>query len=75
MSTLIHLLRLKRIESEIQHEIYRVDKVKTPQQTDAETNSFLKRLHAWKSAIPQFQANQDLPENQVYLSYDSYVRE
>lgn len=74
MSTLIHLLRLKRIESEIQHKIYRVDKVKSSQEIHVETNSFLERLHTWKSAIPQHQANQAMAENQVYLGYDSYVR-
>lgn len=74
MSTLIHLLRLKRIESEIQHQIYRVDKIKSPQEIYAETNNFLKSLLAWKNVIPRFETQTEMPENQVYLSYDSYVR-
>jgi hypothetical protein len=73
MSTLIHLFRLKKIESEIQHQLYRVDKVKTPHEVSAQTDVFLERLRAWKSAIPQHKIPPDQTEHQVYRSYDSYV--
>lgn len=50
MTSFVHRLRLKRIESEIQHTVYRVDQSgKTP---DAIIHSFLDRLDAWKDAIP-----------------------
>lgn len=73
MSTLIHLLRLKRIESEIQHTIYRVDRMEASQDICIQTNTFIDKLHAWKNAIPQQKLHQEMMENQVYLSYDSYV--
>lgn len=46
MTTIIHLFRLKRIESEIQHEIYRVDRSKSTKDVCATTDAFLERLHA-----------------------------
>ncbi|EXJ82048.1 hypothetical protein A1O1_08117 [Capronia coronata CBS 617.96] len=52
MSTIIHLLRLKKIESEIQHEIYRVDRTKPSSAIHAITDAFLEKLYAWKDAIP-----------------------
>ncbi|KFA70194.1 hypothetical protein S40285_04420 [Stachybotrys chlorohalonatus IBT 40285] len=73
MSTLIHLLRLKRIESEIQHTIYRVDRMEASQDICIQTNTFIDKLHAWKNAIPQQKLHQEMMENQVYLSYDSYM--
>lgn len=78
MSTFIHLVRLKRIESEIQHKIYRVDRAKSSSMINTITDSFLERLYAWKDVIPQESTQVDstnpisLKDN-VYRSYDSYV--
>lgn len=50
LTPFIHRLRLKRIESEIQHTVYRVDQVdEVPEST---IMSFLSRLEQWKSSIP-----------------------
>ena len=74
LSTLIHLLRLKRIESSIQNTIYRVDRLIPSQELFEHTNSFLEMLEAWKACIPCHANDQDNPDRQIYLSYDSYVR-
>ncbi|KAH8204367.1 hypothetical protein TruAng_001418 [Truncatella angustata] len=50
LTSFLHRLRLKRVESEIQHEIYRVDQPKTV--SDDTINDFLDRLKSWKDAIP-----------------------
>lgn len=50
MTSFIHRTRLKRIESEIQHIIYRVDF--TGKVPDATLNDFLDRLSHWKDTIP-----------------------
>lgn len=52
MTTFIHLLRLKRIEADIQHKIYRVDKAKSAEWLYKKTNTFLEQMIAWKDAIP-----------------------
>ncbi|KAJ9142369.1 Fungal-specific transcription factor domain-containing protein [Pleurostoma richardsiae] len=50
MTSFIHRLRLKQIESDIQHEIYRVDR--PAQLSDVVIQQYLDRLNAWKDAIP-----------------------
>ncbi|KAI1758781.1 fungal-specific transcription factor domain-containing protein [Hypoxylon sp. FL1150] len=50
LTSFIHRTRLKQIESEIQHDVYRVDR--PSEVSDAAINSFLDRLNAWKDAIP-----------------------
>ncbi|KAI2614671.1 fungal-specific transcription factor domain-containing protein [Hypoxylon fragiforme] len=50
LTSFIHRVRLKQIESEIQHDVYRVDQPKEVSKTII--NSFIDRLHAWKDAIP-----------------------
>ncbi|KAE9978160.1 hypothetical protein BLS_000838 [Venturia inaequalis] len=52
MTTFIHLLRLKRIEADIQHKIYRVDKAKSAEWLYKKTDMFLEHMIAWKDAIP-----------------------
>ncbi|PVH71530.1 hypothetical protein DL98DRAFT_596856 [Cadophora sp. DSE1049] len=52
MSCFIHLLRLKILESEIQHKIYRVDSARSLPAIYKSTDIFLERLNAWKDAIP-----------------------
>ncbi|KAI0117437.1 fungal-specific transcription factor domain-containing protein [Daldinia grandis] len=50
LTSFIHRTRLKRIESEIQHDIYRVDR---PSDVSDDTiNAFLDKLNEWKAAIP-----------------------
>lgn len=78
MTTIVHLLRLKRIESEIQHKIYRVDRSKSFKTICATTDAFLERLRAWKDAIPPQSKQYDLFNSQTvagndYRTYDSYV--
>ncbi len=46
----IHRLQLKRIESEIQHAVYRVDQ--PAKVSNAVIDAFLDRLSVWKEAIP-----------------------
>ncbi|KAK6948127.1 hypothetical protein Daesc_009891 [Daldinia eschscholtzii] len=50
LTSFIHRTRLKQIESEIQHDVYRVDRPNDV--SDATINAFLDRLNAWKEAIP-----------------------
>ncbi|KAH8899855.1 hypothetical protein GQ53DRAFT_203201 [Thozetella sp. PMI_491] len=50
MSSFVHRLRLKRIESEIQHVVYRVDRpTKIP---DTVIQVFLDQLNTWKDTVP-----------------------
>ncbi|KAI1496216.1 fungal-specific transcription factor domain-containing protein [Biscogniauxia marginata] len=50
LTSFIHRTRLKKIESEIQHDVYRVDKPdKVP---DTVINAFLDQLDTWKDTIP-----------------------
>ncbi|KAL2212084.1 hypothetical protein CC79DRAFT_1364368 [Sarocladium strictum] len=73
LSTLIHLIRLKRIESAIQHTIYRVDRLMPPQELFEHTNRFLEKLQNWKDCIPSYMHSQENADNQIYLGYDSYM--
>jgi hypothetical protein len=50
LTSFIHRLRLKRIESEIQHVVYRVDR--SDKLSEATINRFMERLDAWKDAVP-----------------------
>lgn len=78
MSTFIHLIRLKIIESNIQHDIYRVDRPNASKSIHQATDIFLERLYAWRDAIPP-QSKQWGPTDRhqfrgdEYMSYDSYV--
>jgi hypothetical protein len=80
----IHLTRLKRIESEIQHEIYRVDHPHNAGDAQIATEKFLDRLRTWKDLIPPVTAEWDNEAHGVsrrksnsreneYHSLDSYV--
>jgi hypothetical protein len=51
LTPFIHRTRLKQIESEVQHTIYRVDKPASV--SDAIITDFLGRLEEWQSQIPQ----------------------
>lgn len=79
MSCFIHLVRLKRIESDIQHTIYRVDSPACPKDVCEATDMFLTQLQAWKDAIPvECTQNEALDlesfEGNDYRRYDNYVR-
>lgn len=50
MTSFVHRTRLKRIESDIQHTVYRVDQ--SVKVADATLNAFLERLNHWKETIP-----------------------
>ena len=78
MSTFIHLLRLKIIESDIQHNVYRVDRPSVSKAIHQLTDTFLERLYAWRDAIPPQSkewgpADRHKFRGDEYMSYDSYV--
>lgn len=78
MSTFIHILRLKKIESDIQHNIYRVDRPSASKSIHQSTDLFLERLYAWRDAIPPQSkhwgpADRNKFRGDEYMSYDSYV--
>lgn len=78
MTTVIHLLRLKILESEIQHKIYRVDRLKSSASTCRTTDGFIERLYAWRDAIPPESTGSPLLDSASvdgndYRGYDSYV--
>ncbi|KAH8678294.1 fungal-specific transcription factor domain-containing protein [Xylariales sp. PMI_506] len=78
----IHLIRLKRIQSEIQTTIYRVDAVPNPIESERATDRFLDSLASWKKAIPPKIGTWDVMKGQkpayredVYMiSYHRCVR-
>jgi hypothetical protein len=51
LSVFIHICRLRRIESQIQHCIYRVDR--SGGASEAEVEDFIQQLEDWKGDIPQ----------------------
>ncbi|ORY66068.1 fungal-specific transcription factor domain-containing protein [Pseudomassariella vexata] len=71
LTSFIHRLRLKRIESEIQHVVYRVDQPsKIP---DVIVNAFLDRLDNWKNAIPLEARNFVHKPNTAYDGLEFYT--
>jgi hypothetical protein len=51
LSCFIHICRLRRIESQIQQSIYRVDN--STNATESEVESFIRQLEQWKDKIPR----------------------
>lgn len=51
MTCYLHLIRLKKLESEIQHDIYRVDSSNTQASVYQATDRYLERLYAVRSPI------------------------
>ncbi|PMD60531.1 uncharacterized protein K444DRAFT_528507 [Hyaloscypha bicolor E] len=51
LSCFIHICRLRRIESQIQQSIYRVDN--STNATEFEVESFIRQLEQWKDKIPR----------------------
>jgi hypothetical protein len=78
MTTIVHLIRLKRLESEIQHKLYRVDKTKSADAIYETTDRYLEKLEAWKAAIPAAipqvsSGSRSSVHGDDYRTYDSYV--
>lgn len=71
LTSFIHRLRLKRLESEIQHVVYRVDQPKKV--SDATVNVFLERLSSWKEAIPFEAKNFAHQPNSAYEGLELYT--
>lgn len=61
LTSFIHELRLKRLESEIQHVIYRVDQ--PTKISDDTVTYFMDRLNSWKCNI-SFEANKSARQNE-----------
>lgn len=61
LSSFIHIIRLRRIESSIQQSIYRVDR--TTGATIAQFEGFLARLDDWKKQIPLDAHNYNVQES------------
>lgn len=66
LTCFLHSVRLKRIESKIQHEIYRVDVL--DDNLPFKTEMFLETLAAWKNAIPPQSHPRDDHSMNAYVS-------
>ena len=71
LTSFIHRTRLKRIESEIQHTVYRVDKPGPI--ADTTIDAFLDTLHSWKDAIPYDATNYIQQQNAAYEGAEFYT--
>ncbi|KAI1846693.1 hypothetical protein JX265_009004 [Neoarthrinium moseri] len=71
LTSFIHRLRLKRIESEIQHVVYRVDQ--SEKVTDATIRSFLDQLNLWNDSIPFEARNFAHQPNTAYDGLEFYT--
>ncbi|KAN0096599.1 Fungal specific transcription factor domain containing protein [Hyaloscypha variabilis] len=72
LTAVLHILRLRRIESSIQQTIYRVDQ--STNVTDAEIEFYLDQLENWKKLIPLDAKKQVDRESIAFDGYDYYVR-
>ncbi|KAI1335982.1 fungal-specific transcription factor domain-containing protein [Xylariaceae sp. FL0016] len=71
LTSFIHRTRLKKIESEIQHIVYRVDN--TNQVPDNTVNMFLDQLNSWKDAIPYDSKNYVHTPDTAYEGMEFYT--
>ncbi|KAK8082148.1 hypothetical protein PG996_000929 [Apiospora saccharicola] len=71
LTSFIHRTRLKRIESEIQHSVYRVDRPGTI--ADITIDAFLNKLNSWKEAIPYDATNYVQQQNAAYEGAEFYT--
>ncbi|KAI1376409.1 fungal-specific transcription factor domain-containing protein [Hypoxylon crocopeplum] len=71
LTSFIHRTRLKQLESEIQHDVYRVDRPNDV--SDGIINSFLDRLNAWKDAIPYQTAHYVHRQENAYEGAELYT--
>ncbi|KAH9487280.1 Positive regulator of purine utilization [Psilocybe cubensis] len=53
MTSALHIIKCRQIESEIQRLMYRVDRVETPPEMENEVARILARLDRWKANIPR----------------------
>lgn len=71
MSSFLHVVRLRKIESKIQQTVYRVDQ--TTGVPDAVIDGFLDELSTWKSLIPLDTRKKTDLEARAFDGYDYYV--
>lgn len=71
MSSFLHIVRLRKIESKIQQTVYRVDQ--TTGVSDAVIDGFLDELSTWKSLIPMDTRKKTDLEARAFDGYDYYV--
>lgn len=71
LTAFLHILRLRRIESNIQQSIYRVDEAVNV--TDDEVDYYLEQLEKWKNLIPLDAKGQYDRESVAFDGYDYYV--
>ncbi|KAI5861689.1 fungal-specific transcription factor domain-containing protein [Durotheca rogersii] len=71
LTSFIHRTRLKQIESEIQHIVYRVDRPNDV--SDATINVFLDQLNAWKDNIPYETAHYVHRQESAYEGAELYT--
>ena len=71
LTTFIHFLRLRDIESKIEFTIYRVDR--QTQITSEIVQGFLDKLHAWRLAIPPEYHDREDNKHEAYNGIDVFV--
>ncbi|KAF2494129.1 hypothetical protein BU16DRAFT_619297 [Lophium mytilinum] len=71
MSLWIHVLRIRRIESQIQQTIYRVDQ--TEPAHDSVIDDFITQLTHWKNMIPQDTRRMTDSDGKAFDGYDHYM--
>ncbi|KAH9897468.1 fungal-specific transcription factor domain-containing protein [Xylariomycetidae sp. FL2044] len=71
LTSFVHRTRLKQIESEIQHTVYRVDRREVI--PDAVINDFLQRLHTWMHHIPLEANNYVQQQDTAYEGREFYT--
>jgi hypothetical protein len=71
MSSFLHVVRLRKIESKIQQTVYRVDQ--TTGVADSVIDGFLDELSTWKSLIPLDTRKKTDLEARAFDGYDYYV--
>ena len=71
MSSFLHIVRLRKIESKIQQTVYRVDQ--STGVSDADIDGFLDELSTWKSLIPLDTRKKTDLEARAFDGYDYYV--
>lgn len=71
LSSFLQIVRIRRIESDIQQTIYRVDQ--TPEISDSTVDEFLQRLEIWKTLIPLDARTKRDTEAVPFDGYDVYL--
>jgi hypothetical protein len=71
MTGFLYTLRLRRIESQVQQSIYRVDQSAPATATEAE--KLIEQLEQWRKSMPA-DADATDPDSMIVDGYDNYVR-